>query len=161
MHQLIVVQTAKRAFVFCFKGKIWNTRTGLITHSLTHTLACSHVQTEWRLLEDFQDFTWTHTQAHKLNKQKQKSTQKHTGGDPRPSSRPLSQTLPVVRLCVTPLSRLPGNRGCINMRGRKGAGDTSCLWSESNHNSVSVRRRLPSQHPPPLSISLRLPLSAL
>lgn len=69
---------------------------------------------------------------------------------------PLSQTLLVVRRCVTPLSRLPSNRGCINMCGGKGAGDTSCLWSESSHDSVSVRRLVPSQHPlpPPLCLFL-------
>ncbi|KAI9528827.1 hypothetical protein NQZ68_017426 [Dissostichus eleginoides] len=59
------------------------------------------------------------------------------------------ETPPVVRLCVTPLSRLPGNPGCFNMRGRKGAGDISCLWSKSNHDSVSeataVQRSLSAQ----------------
>lgn len=92
----------------------------------------------------------TDTQRHT-----QKYSQKHMRRDPHPSSRPLSQMLLVVRLCATPLSRLPGNRGCINMRGREGAGDTSCLWSESNHDSVSVKQRFRSQHPP-LSVCLSL-----
>lgn len=75
------------------------------------------------------------------------NTHTRSGGDPRPSSWPLSQKLLVVKPCATPLSWLLGNRGCINMRRREGAGDTSCLWSENNHDSVCVRRPVRSQHP--------------
>lgn len=63
----------------------------------------------------------------------------------------------VVRPRATPLSRLPGNRSYINMRGREGAGDTSCLWSENSHDSNDERVR--SQQRPPRS-SLGLSLSS-
>lgn len=90
------------------------------------------------------------------------NTHTKSGGDPRPSSWPLSQKLLVVRPCATPLSWLLGNRGCINMRRREGAGDTSCLWSENNNDSVCVRRPVRSQRPAfSLSLSICLSLTAV
>lgn len=67
-------------------------------------------------------------------------THKHSKprGDPGPPHHGPCHSFLVPRPCATPMSRLPGNGGCINMRGREGAGDASRPWSENKHETASV-----------------------
>lgn len=101
---------------------------------------------------------WLTNRSILQKKKQQKKTRKHTTQrrpwPPLPS--PCHKRFFSPRPCATPMSRLLGNGGCINMRGREGAGDTSRPWSENKQDSVSVRRRLRSQRLPHLSGRLSL-----